>query len=63
MNTIANDGSDAVAPHLSGSVGNDPQIIFEHHPEPSIGQDLVNDPFDGEKRFLRQISGSDRRRG
>jgi len=54
MNTITGNGSDAVAPHLAGSVGNDPQIIFEHHPEPSIGQDLVNDSFDGQKLFLRQ---------
>ena len=63
MNTITNDGSDAVAPHLAGSVGNDPQIIFEHHPKPSIGQDFVNDSFDGQELFLRQISDSDRRWG
>lgn len=62
VDTIADDRSDAVATHLAGRVGNDPEIIFEHHSKPSIGQNLVDDAFDGQQLFFRQCLNSGRKR-
>jgi hypothetical protein len=49
MNPVADNGSNAITPHLAGGVSDDPTLVIEHHSEPAVGQDLVNDPFDGEQ--------------
>lgn len=52
MDPIANDGPDSIAAHLAGCISNDPDVIIEHDPKPSVRHDLVDDTFDGEKFFL-----------
>jgi hypothetical protein len=54
MNPVADNGSNAITPHLAGGVSDDPTLVIEHHSEPAVGQDLVNDPFDGEQFFFGQ---------
>jgi len=53
MNAVANDGPDAIAAHFASGVGDDPDLIIEQDPEPSVRQYLVDNTFDGEKFFLR----------
>ena len=62
VNTIADDRSDAVSTHLAGRVGNDPDVILEHHTKPSIGQNLFDHTFDGQQLFFRQGLSSGRKR-
>ena len=60
MDAVADDGADAVAPHLSGRVGDDPDLIVQRHSKPAVGQDLVDDALDGQQLFFRQGLNSDR---
>ncbi len=62
MDAVADDGPDAVAPHLSGRVGDDPDLVVQRHSEPAVGQDLVDDALDRQQLFFRQGLNSDRMR-
>lgn len=52
MDPIADDRPNAVAAHLAGRVSDDPMLIVEHHPEPAVGEDLVDNTFNYEQFFF-----------
>src|SRR5688500_5603158 len=54
MDPVADHRADAEAPHLAGGVGDDPVIVVEPDAEAAVGEDLVDQPLDGEDLFLRQ---------
>ena len=52
MDAVPDDRSDTKPTHLSCRVGDDPVIVIEHHSEPSVREDLINDAFNGEQFLL-----------
>jgi hypothetical protein len=56
MDPVADHRTDAETPHLAGGVGDDPVIVVERHSETAIGENLVDQPFDGEQFFLGQAN-------
>lgn len=62
MDAVADYGPDTVAPHLSGRVGDDPDLVVQRDSEPAVGQDLVDDALDRQQLFFRQGLNSDRMR-
>ena len=52
VNAVADDRTNAVPPHLAGSIGNDPILVVEHHSEPAVRQNLVDDALDRKEFFF-----------
>ena len=49
MDPIAYDRADTKAPHLAGSVRNDPVIIIECDAKPAVGKNFVDHTLDGQQ--------------
>jgi len=52
VNAVANDRANAVATHFASCVSDDPTLIVEHHPEPAVRQNLVDNAFDCKQFFF-----------
>ena len=55
MHAVARNRADAKPAHLSGCVGNNPMAVVQHYAEPAIGEDFINEAFQGQKCFFCQI--------
>ena len=63
MDAVTDNGSDSIATHPSRGVRNDPDIIVEHHAEPTVRKDFVDHSLDCEQLFFRHASFTSRRGG
>jgi len=63
MDAVTDNGADSIATHPPCGVRNDPDIIVEHHAEPTVRQDFVDHSLDCEQLFFRHASFTARRGG
>jgi hypothetical protein len=52
VNAVTDNRPDPIAAHFSRRVSDDPNVIFEQHSEPTVGQNLVNHSFDRKQLFF-----------